>query len=381
MVDYATAQLFVTLSDGTILHAPSESRQPDTSQDVVRGTYDVARSMLELRLRWGAEVSLEVSGRPPDGIGGRPVVYLDQNHWITLAQREWAPERAKPADRDAADQLARLAAAHEIILPLSSGHLVETGRAGKRWRRQLATTMLRLSHGWQMASPVRIRAGELRSALAGTDLPTKRAVFTLEPDVIFAPGHAAQVNSSSALPAEVRDLKNRLTWATSLAAVLVEDEVNDDAVGREKATQWAATLQALAAYMRQAGTPREHKRLNARACLLADLQNEIATAAAAVGADQPSFEAWLSNDLETAFAAMPYIGRLLEVLVHRLSNADDRWETNDLNDMHYLAPAAGYADVVVAEKKTAEYLRRAARRTPAGAHVCRTLSEVVEHLR
>lgn len=40
---------------------------------------------------------------------------------------------------------------------------------------------------------------------------------------------------------------------------------------------------------------------------------------------------------------MPYLSRLSEITRSRLSNADERWEANDLNDMHFLACAAGYA--------------------------------------
>jgi hypothetical protein len=60
-----------------------------------------------------------------------------------------------------------------------------------------------------------------------------------------------------------------------------------------------------------------------------------------------------------------------------LSNADDRWEHNDLTDVNYLACAAGYADVAVGEKKMSEYLRRAGARAPSGASVYRTLPDAV----
>jgi hypothetical protein len=77
---------------------------------------------------------------------------------------------------------------------------------------------------------------------------------------------------------------------------------------------------------------------------------------------------------------MPYLGRHHEVIHQRLSNADDRWEANDLTDINYLACAAGYADVVLAEKKSSEYLKRVRDRAPRGAFVCRRLVEAVAHL-
>jgi hypothetical protein len=80
-------------------------------------------------------------------------------------------------------------------------------------------------------------------------------------------------------------------------------------------------------------------------------------------------------------AAMPYLGRLEQVIFHRLRNADDRWEANDLNDLNFLACAAGYADVVVGEKKTTAYLLRAETTLGRRAATCRTLARAVQHLR
>ena len=77
---------------------------------------------------------------------------------------------------------------------------------------------------------------------------------------------------------------------------------------------------------------------------------------------------------------MPFLGHFIEPLYERLRNADDKWEGNDLVDMHYLASATGYADVVVGERKTSELLKRARLRTPRGAFVCRTLPDAVAHL-
>jgi hypothetical protein len=82
-----------------------------------------------------------------------------------------------------------------------------------------------------------------------------------------------------------------------------------------------------------------------------------------------------------ALPDMPYLGRVVEVITERLRNADDAWEGNDLNDVHFLTCTAGYADVVVGERKTSEYLRRAEGLVPKGAFVCRTLPEAIEHLR
>jgi hypothetical protein len=77
---------------------------------------------------------------------------------------------------------------------------------------------------------------------------------------------------------------------------------------------------------------------------------------------------------------MPYTGRLFEVTYERLRNYQDKWQQNDFIDMHFLCLAAGYADIVVGERKMSELIRRANARLPAAATVCRTLASAVDHL-
>jgi hypothetical protein len=108
---------------------------------------------------------------------------------------------------------------------------------------------------------------------------------------------------------------------------------------------------------------------------------DIAGAASDVGLDTAGLDTWLTDGLEEDLARMPYLGRQYEVIHQRLSNADDHWEGNDLTDINFLACAAGYADVVVGEKKASEYLKRVAPKVTEGAFVCRRLSDAVEWIR
>lgn len=151
--------------------------------------------------------------------------------------------------------------------------------------------------------------------------------------------------------------------------------------GHEAAESWAAAFPPLAQYMREQKTSADHARINTRARLIADLGNETARAAQSAGLSPEQFSEWLADELPDRLGEMPYVGRLHEVLYHRLRNADDRWERNDLIDMNFLCCAAGYADIVVGEKQTSEYLRRAASRSTPAAVVCRTLPEAIDALR
>lgn len=58
-------------------------------------------------------------------------------------------------------------------------------------------------------------------------------------------------------------------------------------------------------------------------------------------------------------------------------NAQDPWHFHDLNDVLFLGTAAGYADVVLVEKKTCSYLRRVEGRVPPGARVHRRAVEAL----
>ena len=147
------------------------------------------------------------------------------------------------------------------------------------------------------------------------------------------------------------------------------------------AERWAQLHHELAIHMREHKTPKEHVRLNARARFLSDMAQEIAGAAGDAGLDQAGLAQWLAADaLEEELARMPCLGRQYEVIHQRLSNADDHWEANDLTDVNFLACAAGYADVVVGEKKISEYLKRVTPKVTEGAFVCRHLSDAVEWL-
>jgi hypothetical protein len=305
-------------------------------------------------------------------VSDRPIVYLDQNHWVDLAKCMYSPGLLNPQVRAACEAVTELARDGRIVLPLSGAHLVETSRRRGRSRRDLAMTMLQLSRGWQMRTPLDVRQSELRAELschgASPRCPLGApAVFTLEPGALFVDNHQY-------ITMDPQD------WPERLCFVFLDDEPVDDSRGRELAELWAVSHQELAKYQRSVAMPKEHIRINARARLLVDLGLEACRAAHATGLEPAELTAWMTRHSEDSIARMPYVGRLQEVLWHRLSNADEKWKPNDLNDAHFLACAAAYADVVVGERATIEYLRRAERRCVPGAHACRTINEACAHL-
>lgn len=100
------------------------------------------RLIFKFREGYGFECELGTA-RDHSPTRGRPVVYLDQNQWSTLSKSLFAPQRVSDSERLAAVRLLRMAEAGEVILPLSSAHLPETGAwSNDGGRAELARTIL-----------------------------------------------------------------------------------------------------------------------------------------------------------------------------------------------------------------------------------------------
>lgn len=372
-VDHENKRAEVELSSGLVVASPLSGRAAEHNDcDIGRSSYNPASRDLTITFRWGESVILEIGPVERPGV---PVVYLDQNHWVMLARLQWSPAKVPSSHRDGYARLTALARERAIILPLSGGHAVETGRTDRRWRRDLATTMLQLSRGWQMRGALKVRREELICALAGFRGDTRslrpRPAFTLDPDALFGASDYAGEATPEA------DLRARLTWASVFADVMIEDERDDADDARGVAERWATMYAAIGTQLGESDASREEKRTSAWTALLADFTDDLAGAAMAVGLDRSELEDWIEGS-EDAFAAMPAIGRIHEVTHRRLSNPQHPWHVNDLNDMHFLACAAGYADFLLAEKATSNDLRCAEARVPPGARICRSPGELAD---
>jgi hypothetical protein len=369
-VDWRHKRAEVELASGLVVASPLTGRAGEHEGEIGRTDYDPERGALTVTFRWGATAIFELGpAEAPDA----PIVYLDQNHWVMLACQQWSPQKVT-AHREGYERLTELARDRAITLPLSSAHAFETARKDGRQRRDLATTMLQLSRGWQMRSPLKVRREELVCAVAGlrTDAPLRpRPVFTLDPDALFSSSDYLGESSPA------RDLQARLTWASAIAETLIEDEREDDEEARAKGERWAKMYAAIGVGLGESNASREEKRAAARAAILEDFANDLAGAAAAAGLDSQAWEHWLENSEET-IAAMPAMGRIQEITAQRLSNPQYPWRVNDLSDMHFLSCAAGYADFVLAEAATTHDLRRAESRVLAGARICRSPAELVD---
>jgi hypothetical protein len=362
----------VELASGLVLASPLSGRAATHEGEIARSDYSPERGEQVITFRSGERATFEIG---PSRSAGVPVVYLDQNKWVMLARLQWSPDKVPEDQREDYARLTTLAHERAIILPLSSAHAFETARKDGRQRRQLATTMLQLSRGWQMRSPLKVRREELLNSLSesceGAPEFRRRPVFTLDPDALFSTSDHAEDKS----PRE--DLKTRTTWASALAEVMIEDEREDDQVARSKAERWADLHAEVASRLAEAEASPEEKWASARMAILADLTDEMAAAAATARLDREAWDEWLAGT-EAHFASMPAISRVQQITHRRLSNAQYPWRVNDLSDMHFLSCAAGYADYLLAENATSHDLREAERRVPPGARICRSSHELVD---
>lgn len=288
------------------------------------------------------------------------VVYLDQNHWITMARARIAPEKIQVAEeREAADALWALVEAGQVRLPLSSAHLVETVHAGaKERRRHLAQAMLDAYDGWHMLNPLVVRRCEFISVFGGPTL-TERDVFTTAAESPFSNYEPTIARSSDSQPPPMTQMIWRATWAS----LLLEETLPRQNLVATNSTieRWAAIPAALALYLRDNPAERDIRMVTAM-YMLGDLKLEIAQASALAGISAEELSTHLQPErVVDFFTRLPFNGRVLEVTQARLRNASDMWVSHDLNDLYFLACAAGYADHVVTENKTGHYLQGAAK--------------------
>jgi len=117
-----------------------------------------------------------------------------------------------------------------------------------------------------------------------------------------------------------------------------------------------------------------------RTRFITDLGNDLPAAVSASGLSPGEFGTWLEKDAESALSASPGLGRLREVLHLRISNADEKWEANDLNDWLHLSYGAAYCDLVLGERKMVNYLRRVEGMVPSGSTLHFRARDAEEHL-
>lgn len=377
-MDLRAGMALLSRSDGKEARVPIDiALAPTSSLSVVRWAPGAPALLAETT--HGDVVVFEMpTHAQPEPLRGRPVVYLDQNHWSREAEPDRGGGPGRAAEQAAAEELAGLARAGKVVLPASSGHYTETTASWdpvRRYRRGL--TVLQLSRGWQLRDPLQVRRDELhdafRRAFAGGTGRRMTPVVTLRPNALHGTGRGSRpYRAPENFPPDAALAHESLVCATALIDTMLDAE----RIQPGGAAGWAKANQGFSDWL--AGTDRDgrRKRQSVDALLVSDLSREIAEEAHASGITPEQMGEWTLTRFADDVRSLPALGLMREVVQDRHLNGS-RWKPNDLVDITYLTCAAGYADVVVCERSACDSLRRSQRRLGRPATVFATLREAV----
>jgi hypothetical protein len=295
-------------------------------------------------------------------------VYLDQAKWIDLGRAMHARPGGE-AFRDAFDIARHSAKMGLVSFPLSVAHYIETWRAGSPdRRRRLAQTMIELSRARTIARPPDLCNNELDAFLDRVfpGIPTR----TPWPVFGWSYGHVAHLTSE--LTEETVDLELEVAQLATRPAAF-----NDYGRGhREFGDVYRAGEEELAEGNRDRSEPPEIREGILAASAIMEIYENIEWALdrAGLGRDALGPIGYVRPDLpdhrvhevlnevlpiaQGFIAELPTRDAALRLRSMRHQNPETKWESNDLNDIAYLACAVVHCDVIVTEKQWVHELRR-----------------------
>ncbi len=371
-IDYRTGVMSIVDQNG-LIHSVRDNLVLN-SGPVLRSTFLTVENRVEFLTLHG-QFSIVLG--PSQQHVNVPVVYLDQNHWIDFARWRKNPNQLDTARAEFFELLDSLIMSERIVLPISGAHIIEMSRRDGPNRLDLASTMLHYCRGWQLRSVLALRRAELRCIFGGIPL-TNEEVITLDPESVFdmASNHAFDGYPDW----EIAGLLRRQVWAATLVSLMLDEEPTERAEVN-LAAKWAQSFGSLANERRNNPKAKARSREATKVRFIIDLGTDLAGAAKESGASPDDFLRWMQQKAEADFSLLPGVARLREVLHLRISNADEKWEANDLNDWMYLCYAGAYCDLVLGERKTITYLRRVERAVPPGAILHRRAADATADLK
>lgn len=315
----------------------------------------------------------------PDQQQGRPSVYLDQNHWSTLARFIENPQSIRrSSERDAAEELIFLAQDGGVVLPLSSGNVRETSNLYGDQRYSLGVSIASLSGGWQLRHPLNVWKAEFIRALAeveSLEVPQSAfpSVVTLEPYAILRENSPAQ----GMTPGDPQ----LLILALASPGVILELLIHPEKATSIDAENWIVSNAEFAKKLAESSLSKHEKQKIAYRRALLENEPLLAAAAAELHFGKKDISQISDRTISRLFDQMPALGVFTRLMVMRQINSLHKWRTNDLTDLIFLCTAAGYADYVVAEKHTGTQLRQLQQSNGTKANICLTLEALVETIR
>jgi hypothetical protein len=369
-----------------IMQTGEEISEPIADDDPILQS-EVALSIFDWENWWITSVTkrnnlVNAEGYNPlgeDPLGGRPVVYLDQNHWRTVAQARINPDALrKRSEIEPALELAYLGSDAGVVLPLSSAHFVETAPLYGDLRYNVGIAMARLSGGWQMRHPSQVLRHEAVRMVArelGLQAPPTASVpvMTLEPHALLDDG----VDAFLMDPADHKLFIAALTNPGLMVDLLLDP--NSDP--KTPVPSWVEWNQAVTDQFATAEMSVQEKRRAAYMRVWADHTEPLRRALAELEREIDDLAHLTANDIPRLYDQEPMLAYLTRMYTRRYMDKNTRWKSNDLTDMTFLACAAGYADYVAAENHTGTQLQQIQRSMGRPITVHRSLEALVEQIR
>ncbi|WP_405979599.1 hypothetical protein [Streptomyces sp. NBC_00158] len=379
-MDRAAACTVFTRSDGKEARFPLDTSMFEDTSVVARLDFTPAYGALLATTLTGDQVLFELPLEGAgDQLGGRLVVYLDQNQWSLLSNADRGSAKSSEADRAAARKLREWVDQRRIVLPASAGHYFETSkRFSTEKRYALGLTILQYSRGWQMRDPLQVRRNELHDAFSHrmNRCASLRSapVITLDPDALFSPTRRTTPDG----PPRFQSGFTFQYEALLAASVSIDSMLDTQQVEPGPDTGWTALSQRFSDWLDGLEQDAQQKRRAIDIHLLKDLQEELAEEAAAADVPKELFGEWGFKGLVRAIGGSRALGLFREMLHSRHLNKGTKWRPNDLTDMVYLSCAAGYADFVICEKHMRDPLQHGLKRTGLSTQIYRHLAVAVE---
>lgn len=376
--DRDARRMTVTLPDGKTVNAPVDPSDAIWQTNIAKSVFHWGTWLLFLMPDKDEVAICEVfSPMGSDRRRGRPIVYLDQNHWSTLVNSVVDPARIhKKQELESAGRLLELARSGRVVLPLSGGHMVETAKLFDPTKRSaMAVTMMQASMGWQMRHPLTVRKQEIRRAVSSEFGPYPSQiddVFTLEPYALFPALGEFSDSSETDLDLLVKCITSPMVTFDTLLDPMRREPTPPSA--------WVNANQGLTSLSETLALPGRKKRQFSLVHSLADFEDEFSEAAKASNVALQTMGDWIIRDIEKVFSSMPSTRCYVDVAAAKHGNRMTRWKANDLFDMNYLSCAAGYADYLVGEKATVELLRQSMSRSKTSLSLHSSLNALLPAL-
>ncbi len=378
-VDYQTGTLRIVYQSGEVHDAELDTEHRPTNSPVATSTFDWEKWwILSTTTRNDLIITEGFNPTSPPAVKGRPSVYLDQNRWRTVADAMHDPLRVDNLDeRHAAEELIFIASDAGIVLPLSTGHLLETAGLHGELRYEIGLTMARLAGGWQIRHPLDLWKHEVDHSIR-LHLGLTKDSPVLHP-IVTEPGALFGRDLSLSITDETPNIDKFMAMLT-MPSVILSQLIDPKKLEKDPITKWVRHHETITAQIHATSLPKEQRRQLARRRYWNENIGFYTTTYRRLtkSNDFPTFS---DTELTRMFADSPMVGLVSELFIRRFIDHRNRWRRNDLVDMFHLSSAAAYADYVCAEVHTGTQLREAQRTLGRPENVFTTLSQLVTALR